>query len=268
VSLADVCNSLVEIWRGPDDAVVAYSATIEDRHWIEMPGVALFRFEAVGDSVQVWPHASEAWDVARDTYGRAVLPMVVQARGAEVLHASAVTTRAGVVAFCGKSRTGKSTIAVGLNRRGYRLWADDTVAFDPSPDQALTMPLPFHVRLRPAAAAFFAKQASEVCSGGDGMEAGQAGPHPEPLAAVCVLERVFNLGDGVVLEPLPPSSAFRAVLPHAFCFSLQDPQCKRRMTEHYLRLVGRVPCFAIRFRPGLEGLSRIMDLIERRVMGA
>lgn len=185
--------------------------------------------------------------------------MILQARRTEVLHASAILTNAGVVAFCGESGTGKSTIAVGFGRRGYGVWADDAVAFDMSAASPLAIPLPFRVRLRPRAAAFFAQSSSA---------ASVAAPHPEPLAAVCVLERVSELEGGAVVERLPSLSAFCALLPHAFCFSLQDPRCKRRMTEHYLQLVERVPCLGIRFRPGLEGLAAILDVIQEGVVGS
>ena len=49
-------------------------------------------------------------------------------RGWEALHASAVLSPQGVVAFCAGSGTGKSTIARGLSERGYQLCADDAVA--------------------------------------------------------------------------------------------------------------------------------------------
>jgi hypothetical protein len=35
------------------------------------------------------------------------------------------------------------------------------------------------------------------------------------------------------------------------------------MMEHYLELVAKVPVFAIRFRPGLERLPAIADVIEQ-----
>ena len=52
-------------------------------------------------------------------------------------------------------RSGKSTIAYGLHRRGYRLWADDAVALEVSESAITALPLPFDVRLRPATAALF-----------------------------------------------------------------------------------------------------------------
>ncbi len=69
-------------------------------------------------------------DSIEDTYRRGVLPLVLQLRGHEVLHASAVSTASGLLVLCGVSGTGKSTFAYGLSRRGYPLWADDAVVLD------------------------------------------------------------------------------------------------------------------------------------------
>jgi len=267
-NLVDVVDDGVELWRDTGDAVVAYSTTVNGRHWIDMPGVARFCFAGAGSDVKAHPHPGARAELVRDAYRRAVLPMVVQARGMEVLHASAAVTDTGIVAFCGQSGTGKSTIAVGLGCRGYRIWADDTVAFETAGAAVLAIPLPFRIQLRPEAAAFFARSGNDAPPVKLRVEAERASSPPVPLVAVCMLERVLNLEDGVAAVRLPSVLALRAVLPHAFCFSLRDPQFKRRMTEHYLRLVERIPCFAIRFRPGLERLSAILDVIEQGAMGS
>jgi hypothetical protein len=52
-------------------------------------------------------------------------------------------------------------------------------------------------------------------------------------------------------------------LSHAYCYSLQHAAFKRRMVEHYLDLVARVPVFEIRFRPGLEQLPALADMVEQ-----
>jgi hypothetical protein len=56
-----------------------------------------------------------------------VLPNVGIAHGYEALHASGVMTDRGVVAIAAPSGTGKSTLALELMRRGWPLFADDTV---------------------------------------------------------------------------------------------------------------------------------------------
>src|SRR4051794_25341932 len=56
-----------------------------------------------------------------------VRPNVSFARGYEALHAAAAATDRGVVAIAAASGAGKSTLAIELARRGWPLFADDTV---------------------------------------------------------------------------------------------------------------------------------------------
>lgn len=255
----------VEVWRGAGGAVVAYGAILDGRHWIEMPGVAGFRFEQSGRSVVARPHPAAAPGLVEDAYRRAVLPLVLQVRGTEVLHASAVRSPRGVVAFCADSGTGKSTLAAGLGERGYPLWADDAVAVDTSSIPVTTARLPFRLRLRPASAAHF---------GGEGATRGAGSEVPDedaaermPVAALCVLRRTDRVVRAVAVERLCASATLPAVLVHAYCFSLRDPHRKRRMLKQYVDLVARVPVFEVRIESGLERLPKILDGIDAWMNG-
>lgn len=256
-----LAGEAVEVWRDDGGAVCAYGGTVDGRSWMHLPGLASFSFDGVSDEVIAVPDASVRPGLIVDAYQRSVLPLALQARDTEVLHASAVLAPCGVVALCAVSGTGKSTLAVGLSRRGYRLWGDDAVGFTSSGQHVKAIPMPFDIHLRPAAAAFFGCDPWGVpaASNGDTAEA----TRPVPLAMLWVLERAETPGSGVVVERLRPSAAFPAVLKHAYCFSLRDLERKRRMTQQYLELTARVPVFLVRFQPGLERLSTLLDLIEQ-----
>ncbi len=219
---------------------------------MEVPGLARFRFGAGGEVV-AHPDAQASPGLLRDAYERCVLPLVVQLRGREVLHASAIRMARGVVALCADSGTGKSTLAVGLSQRGYPVWADDAVGVDTSTTPITAIPLPFEVRLRPASASLLRDQRARV----------DASAEPVPLSALCVLHRADRVKHGVAVQALQPSSALPAVLAHGHCFSLRDLERKRHMVRHYLDLVARVPVFEVRFESGLERLPGILDAIEQ-----
>lgn len=74
-----------------------------------------------------------------------VLPLVVNLRGHDALHATAVATRRGVCAFTGPAGSGKSTLAASFVRSGYPLVCDDCLAL--SGDRAI-MTLPGYPGLR------------------------------------------------------------------------------------------------------------------------
>jgi hypothetical protein len=62
-------------------------------------------------------------------------------RGLLPLHASAVSSREGVVAFLGRSGQGKSSLAAHLAQRGFPVLADDICLIDPAaPEQTMVIP--------------------------------------------------------------------------------------------------------------------------------
>jgi len=264
VAGSDVAD--VEVWRDHDGTVLAYGHIVDGLHRMYLPGLASFCFGQDVEGVTALPHWPVREDLILDTYYRTVLPMALQVRGLEVLHASAVLTPRGVVALCAASRTGKSTVAFGLSQRGWPLWADDAVVFETSESGALAIPLPFRTRLRPAAAAFFEQDIEQ--------DIVVAPPRPYlgeeqrvPLATLLILNRTHDESDGAVvrIRQLSSTQAFLDVLAHAHCFSLKDLKRKQSMMHHYLDLVARVPVFEIRFRSGLETLPASLTDISQLI---
>ncbi len=80
--------------------------------WVSIPGVAAYGFTDAGPVTAVSDGVPRrrARDEVEDAWVRSVLPLVVQARGTQVLHASAVAGRA-VRSRCAGSR-----------RRASRRW--------------------------------------------------------------------------------------------------------------------------------------------------
>jgi hypothetical protein len=259
-SLSGPSSAHATTWRDAAGGVVAHARTSGERFWMDLPGLATFWFDERSDHVVAAPHPGSAADAVAELYWHAALPLVVQARGGEVLHASGVLMPRGVVAFCGASMSGKSTIAYGLHRRGYRLWADDAIALEVTECAISALPLPFDVRLRPATAALFGlgERAVRLARPDDASE--QMGRDPAPLEAVCVLGRGAPTSKKVA--PLKASVAYPALLANAHCFSLEDPERKRLMLDRYLSLVARVPVVALAVPDGLEGLAAILDALE------
>ena len=262
---ASTLNSRSEIWRDNEGAVCAYGEILGEEYWMHLPGVASFRFSSRGDEISAAVASDAKEEFILDAYRRSVLPMAFQVCGREVLHASAVRTGAGVVAFCGISETGKSTIAFGLSRRGYTLWADDAVAFEISDGGSLAISLPFDIRLHPSARELFDLRPSPPPTGADD-DYPPPGLESAPLMAVCVLRRVDDAAaPPVAARRLSPPEAFGAVLAHAYCFTLQDGERKRRMMHQYLDLVAGIPIFDICFQSDLANLPKVLDLIEQVV---
>jgi hypothetical protein len=254
-----VANAGVEIWRDTTGAIYAYGETRGDECWMHVPGVASYRFTRQGDDVAASIADGAREDVVLDAYRRRVLPMAVQVRGCEVLHASAVRSPAGVVGLCGVSQTGKSTIAFGLSRRGYPVWTDDAFAFDLTEGRACSIALPFELRLRPPTASFFQSPVRPNISTTDDASFGY---ERAPIALLCALRRADEQSDPVEVRRLLFAEAFSSVLSHACWFKFADAEDKRRVIEHYMELAATVPTYDVSFKSGLENLAPLLDAIE------
>jgi hypothetical protein len=254
----------VEIWRDHAGAIYAYGEIFGEECWMHLPGLASFRFTRDGDEVAAAVADGAAEDLVVDAFRRRVLPMALQIRGREILHASAVVTPAGVTALCGASQIGKSTIAFGLSRRGYSLWGDDALAFEISNGAALAVSLPFEIRLRPSAAEFFGGDAL-AASIDTGTAEHRSGPETAPLASICVLRRAPDSDVPVIARRLPFAEAFSVILWHACWFTINNSESKRRVIDHYLDLSARTPIFQVDFKPGLKNLPAVLDAIEQIV---
>jgi len=146
-------------------------------------------------------------------------------------------TPAGVVAFCARRGTGKSTLAARLDGRGYSLWADDAVAWVPSDDGAETW-----------------------------SDRGVAAQRT--LATVFVVDRADaqDVRSGELdVRTVSGGSALTSVLPHAHPHTPDDETRRREFVTRYLHLAARVPIVRVRFRPDPERIDALCDAFERLI---
>lgn len=263
----DTANPDIELWRDNDGTICAYGGNLNGTCWMHLPGVATFSFSEENEQIVAAADASAARGRIVDAYYRTVLPLALQTRGIEVLHASAVSMQGGIVAICGIKETGKSTIAYALSRRGHSLRADDAVPFTRSGDIVQALSLPFTMRLRPASAAFFGRNGMSERKSLHANAHGMMLHTQERLAAVFVLERNSSAlpTTAPCINRLMGAPAFLSALTHAYCFSPNNEAQTARMVQHYLDLAANVPIFEVRFGAGLRWLPAITSAIEEMV---
>lgn len=252
----------VHTWRDLSGRVCAHGYVGAGARWMRWPDVVTFRFDERG-LIDAIPEASATEVQIRDLCRRSVEPIVRQALGDETLHASAVRTGSGVIAFCGERESGKSTIAYSFTTRGFAQHADDNVVMHVEGDSVNALDLPFGVRLRPQTAVYYG---FDMAAPGPlldvvpmhARESGDIGSRP--MAAIFVLGRK---PDGAPeCTRLEPSVAFTAILAHAHVFDPVDQDGRRRLLQHYLTIASVVPVFELRFSAGLDNLGALLDSIE------
>jgi hypothetical protein len=237
----------------------------DQHYYLHLPRLGRFQFDIIGDRIVGIPDGSIEPPALHDAFQRLILPLVAQARGREVFHASAIRTGAGVVAFCAYSGVGKSTLAWGLSRRGFAQWADDVTVVEEADGAFRAVALPFSARLRHETVSAF--------------DAGTGEPHTRPprlrpdgvapLAAICLLERQVVDGDAPAarLKRLPPARAFSAVLAHSESFEPHAPGRQQLMLEHYLELAAHVPMFKLVIASGLDRFPAVLDILTEWLGG-
>jgi hypothetical protein len=232
-------------------------------HWLLLPDAARFRFRAGSSVVKAYPTAKAAREDVIDAYHGSVLPIAVQiVLSGQSLHASAVAAPDGrIVAFCGSSLAGKTTIAFGLSRRGCPLWADDVVAFETRSEGLTTLRLPFKPNLREQSASYFGSQDRGPADNGHAPDWSRA-----KLGGVCVLERLAESQEDPVVERLSARDALIALLAHSFRFKPQKDEEKRRMMQDYLEVVAQLPVFRLRYSAGFDTLPAVIDEVEEMVL--
>jgi hypothetical protein len=113
---------------------------IADGYILSFPNLADFVVNSTGSRITCYNAVGGATiKTIRHLLIDQVLPLVVNLRGSEALHATAIATQRGVCAFTGPAGSGKSTLAASFVLSGYPLVCDDCLAL--SGDRAIvTLP--------------------------------------------------------------------------------------------------------------------------------
>ena len=249
-----VAETEVAEWS-TNEGVNLYGYRAGGYSWITGPGVAAYRFSSDGP-VLASPDGSDDSRIEA-VWLSSVLPLVVQARGTQVIHASAVAGTSGFVVLCGVSGAGKSTLAAALMQRGHELIADDALPFRLEDDCAVGYPLPVSLRLRrPSAEMLGIEERSDRV----------APREPGPISALVILNPDPTDARIAVFEALTPPVPNRAgevvaeLLPHLYCFSLAEG--KEQLVRDLFALVRAVRVLRLDYPQRPERLVVTCEVLE------
>jgi hypothetical protein len=245
----------VSEWRDECGNVFARAFSADDHYRIDWSGLGTFAFRPGSHDVLVWPEPDARHEEISDTFDRLLQPVILQALGKPALHAAAVVGPSGTIAVCGNKGSGKSTLAFAMGQAGYRQLADDALVVQLERDRVSVCPLPFAPRLRPASRLHFGYS--------EKIPAPPVDVRPADLAlSAMFLLRQDDQIERPQLTVLPQAQAFSALLAHAHCYDVQDPTHTRRLVESYLAVVSLVPVFALQYRPDLQQLPQLIEIIQ------
>lgn len=204
-----------------------------------------------------------------------VLPLVLNLRGKEALHASAVLTPHGACAFLGEAGWGKSTLAASFVRSGGTALSDDCLMLDEDEGRILGVPSYPGVRLWPDSAA--------VLSGGPHspppmphytgkrrVDLDGRGPlAPVPLRGLYVLAPAVGqeAEGGAKIEPMAPGEGLMELVRHTFRLDLSDRAMLARQFVFLTRVVARVPVRRLSYPRDFSVLPAVQEAILRDLEG-
>ncbi|MGA9797822.1 MAG: hypothetical protein WBQ68_02345 [Terriglobales bacterium] len=112
-------------WSTQDSGVWLDFGMRGEDYLLRFPGHGDFLISRDGSEVQCCPLPRTPASTIRHLFLDQVIPLILSRREPLVLHASAVLTPQGAIAFVGKSGQGKSTVAASFGQIGCPLISDD-----------------------------------------------------------------------------------------------------------------------------------------------
>ena len=198
-----------------------------------------------------------------------VIPLVLSRRERIVLHASAVLTGHGAIAFVAKTGRGKSTLAASLALEGCPLVSDDCLVLRTELGKWTALPSYPGVRLWPSTAGEVLQDTAtrevahytlkrRVCD--TAVLPHASGPAP--------LRKLFFLGDDageLTFERLPPGRAFTALVEFAYNLDIKDTAFLRRQFDTVGHLTAGVPARTIHYPREYSALPAVREAILRHL---
>ncbi|MBL8998682.1 MAG: hypothetical protein JNL44_15320 [Gemmatimonadetes bacterium] len=210
----------------------------------------------------VWYHRADAWpEFVRAHLLNRVLGTALFLDGLLPLHASAVTTAEGTIAFLAPKGFGKSTLALALHSLGAGFVSDDTLPVDPTDPVVVRPGIPsarvredaLHV-LGVAPGAATERDGKRLLSFG----AAARGAEPLRLRALYLLDPAAasdEVGPHVERRPLSPALNAISVIAHVKIGRMLGPQAAQPMLERAAQVLRSVPVFSLR-------VPRALDLLR------
>jgi hypothetical protein len=190
-----------------------------------------------------------------------VLWTIALLRGCELLHASAVATAHGVVAFIATTGSGKSSLASEFLRRGARLFSDDVVALGDPAGEIVAYPGPpvmnLPVRVNPETVG--GHEVLHDFGAERWLHLTDRRPPAQGLAAAVLLHRSAGAATGC--ERAQATSL--TLLPHALSLPHLGERARRRF-ELFGAVAATVPVWMLQADLAVS-TAELADLIETRI---
>jgi len=258
----------------PDGTPWLTSARIGDGYLLQFFGMADFTIDGAGGELTCWnvePGVSA--DTVRHLVLDQVLPMVLNRRGREALHATAIVTPKGACAFSGPAGSGKSTLAASFFLAGFGALGDDCLPLVEQNGSIRILPGYPGMRL--------GHDALEALSAGSGsttpvsdftskrraLESPTAKNFPREPVLLSRIYRVVRSKDGEpqisgpLIEPIEQREAFIELLSSSFLLDFTDSEMLARHFQLMEKVAATVPLRRLKVPNDLTALGAVREAV-------
>ncbi len=205
----------------------------------------------------------------RDLLLSAILSFALLEQGLETLHASSVVFDGRAVAFAGRARSGKSTLAAYFVRQGHSFLTDDLLAVHRAGRQVKACPTVPQIKLEPEtlrALGLNPRRFPRVVPGSAYTKQLWQVPttrQPRSLAAVYFPRLSDSRRARLRLTPMSRTEFFQELLGYSFNAVLVPRRRLRRQFVLFSRIADRIPARRITLPRGLHRLEEVAERIEQ-----
>jgi hypothetical protein len=259
-------------WTLPGGEKWLSCAKTDDGYLLRFNELADFEIDKLGSEIVCRPMSGIPGDTIQHLLLDQVIPLVVNLRGGEALHASAILTPRGVVAFAGPAGSGKSTITASLLKMGYPFVSDDCLTLQEKDRGIDAIPAYPGLRLwEDAEAHLFGENGDKKSVAHytrklrvDIEERPESyGPEPKPFVG---LYDIINSPEtdetsDITIEKLSPKESFMALVRCAFRLDITDQEMLTRQFHFLERLAGQISVRRLSFPRNFRLLPDLLRTI-------
>jgi len=264
-------GDVVMSWKDPDGTPWLTYTKTAGGYRIHYPDLADFLLDHLGRQVRCVAQPQTAPETIRHLFLDQVIPPLLNLRGREALHASAVLTANGACAFVGQSGWGKSTMAAAFHVAGYPVLCDDCLLLSNDHEQVSVEPAYPGLRLWDDSRGVLFGRAGATLPVSQNMskrrvptsETYEENTGFRPLRAIYSLQvpEDEDAASSPAIEPLSVRAAFMELVECAFRLDLSDQSMILRQMQVLERVAKEVPVKRLRLPDDLGILPAVREMI-------
>ncbi len=259
-------------WNLPGGEPWLSCAKTNSGYLLRFHDLADFEIDKTGSKIICKPRPGIPDDTIQHLLLDQVIPLAINLRGGEALHASAILAPRGVVAFAGPAGSGKSTITASLLKMGYPFVSDDCLALQEKAQSIYAIPAYPGLRLWKDAEAYLFRDNGNKKSVAHytsklrvDIEENPESYSSEPKPFVRLYDIMNSLEtdetSDIMIEKLSTRDSFMALVRCAFRLDITDQKMLVRQFHFLKRLATRVSIRRLSFPRNFNLLPALQETI-------